>query len=107
MEWKLDYPPIPANIDQATFVLPCIQETLPGLAPENWELPLRFIPAPPDLTVMPVIDVSPSPEPQLNTPLPSKNPLALLKVVDTGDNYVLLGEFRPSEAQDPSLPAGS
>ncbi len=105
-EFTFDYPPIPANVNQATFVLPCIMETLPGLAPENWELPLRFTATPPDLTVMPVIQISPSPEPQINTPA-SKNPLALLKVVDTGDNYVLLGEFRPSDAQDLSLPAGS
>ena len=107
MEIKMDYPPIPADIDQTTFVLPCIQDTLPGLAPEDWELPLRFVPAPGDLTVMPVIDVSPSPEPQSNTSIPSKNPLVLLKVVDTGDNYVLLGEFRRADANDPSLPSGS
>ena len=105
-ELTFNYPPIPANVNQATFVLPCIMNTLPGLAPENWELSLRFIPAPPNL-IMPVIEVSPSPEPQINTAAASKNPLALLKVVDTGDNYVLLGEFRPSDAQDPSLPAGS
>jgi hypothetical protein len=106
-EFTLDYAPIPGNVNQATFVLPCIMDTLPGLAPENWELPLRFAASPPALTVMPVIEVSPSPEPQVNTPAASKNPLVLLKVVDTGDNYVLLGEFRPSDALDPSLPAGS
>ena len=101
------YPPIPANLSQATFVLPCLLDTLPGLAPENWELSLRFVPAPANLTVMPVIDVTPSLEPQVNAPAALANPLALLKVVDTGNNYVLLGEFRPSDAQDPVLPAGS
>jgi WD40 repeat protein len=106
-ESTINYPPIPANVNQATFFLPCILDTLPGLAPENWELPLRFTTTSPDLTVMPVIQVAPSPEPQVNTPSASANPLALLKVVNTGDNYVLLGEFRPSQAQDPSLPAGS
>jgi hypothetical protein len=107
METTMDYPPIPANINQITFVLPCIQETLPGLAPENWELPLRFVPASAELTAMPVIDVLQSPEPQQDTPIPAKNPLVLLKVVDTGDNYVLLGEFRPADAEDSSLPSGS
>ncbi len=106
-EMAFNYPPIPANVSQATFVLPCIMETLPGLAPERWELPLRFTATPPDLTVMPVIEVSPSPESQIGTPISSKNPLALLKVVETGDNYVLLGKLRPSDAEDPSLPAGS
>lgn len=56
------YPPIAADVAEATFVLPCIDDTLPGKAPENWELPLRFAPAPPDLTLVPVIDVSPSAE---------------------------------------------
>ena len=106
-ESTFNYPPIPASVSQVIFVLPCLQDTLPGLAPENWELSLHFVPAPANLTVMPVIDVSPSPEPQINTPAASANPLALLKVVDTGNNYILLGEFRPSQAQDPSLPSGS
>jgi len=105
-ETKMDYPAIPAGVDQTTFVLPCIQDTLPGLAPQDWELPLRFVPAPAALTIMPVIDVSSSPEPRSNTPIPAKNPLVLLKVVDTGDNYVLLGEFRRADAGDPSVPNG-
>ena len=106
-ESTFNYPPIPANVSQATFVLPCLLDTSRGLAPENWDLSLRFVPAPANLTVMPVIDVTPSPEPRVNTPATPVNPLALLKVVDTGDNYVLLGEFRPSDAQDSSLPTCS
>jgi hypothetical protein len=57
--------------------------------------------------MMPVIEVSPSPEPQVNAAFPPKNPLVLLKVVDTGDNYVLLGEFLQREAMDASVPSGS
>jgi len=103
----VNFPPIPAKVDSFTFVLPCIQDTLPGLAPENWVLPLRVVPAGAALTAMPVIEVSPSTQPQQNTPLPPKNPLVLLKVIDTGDNYVLLGEFRQADASDASVPSGS
>src|SRR5271157_172433 len=102
----VDFPPIPAKVDSFTFVLPCIQDTLPGLAPENWELPLRVVPAA-ALTAMPVFEVSPSPQPQQNTPLPPKNPLVLLQVIDTGNSYVLLGEFRQADASDASVPSGS
>jgi len=36
-ESTFNYPPIPANLSQATFVLPCLLDTSPGLAPENWD----------------------------------------------------------------------
>jgi len=106
MELTFDYPPVPAGIDQAIFILPCLQGTLPGLAPENWELSLHFVPAPANLTIMPAIDIMPLPEPQASQPVVASNPLVLLKVVDTGDNYVLLGEFRRADAGDPSVPDG-
>jgi hypothetical protein len=100
-ESTFNYPPIPANLSQATFVLPCLLDTSPGLAPENWELSLRFVPAPANLTVMPVIDVTPSPEPQINTPaataIPAALPslyglrLAVDKYIPLADGYYLLG----------------
>jgi Tol biopolymer transport system component len=39
--WTLE--PVPANIDTATLVMPCILGLKPGAAPENWEVPLRFV----------------------------------------------------------------
>jgi WD40-like Beta Propeller Repeat len=132
-----DYPPIPANVNQATLVLPCILDTLPGKVPENWELPLRFIPAPPDFTVVPVIESLPSITPSAlastlpstndpstkvgstipstigpstkaaSTPTPEKNPLMITKVLDIGDKFVLMGEFSYNVDQNASLPAGS
>jgi WD40 repeat protein len=101
-----DYGPIPTGIDAATFVMPCIFNTLPGKTPENWELPLRFVPAPPDLTVMPVIDLSPSPQasptPETTalpeavgaTPTsPVNNQITIIKEIETGDGYILVGQF--------------
>lgn len=101
-----DFEPVPAGIDAATFVMPCIFNTLPGKAPENWEVPLRFVPAPPDLTVAPVIDLSPSPLPSL-TPrvaaLPEvmsstptaivDNRITIINEIETSDGYILVGKF--------------
>jgi hypothetical protein len=111
-----DFGFVPAGINTATFVMPCIFNTLPGKTPENWELPLRFKPAPPDLTVMPVIELSPSSqanqtpelavEPSLASPtietkaastqtLAVANAVTVTRVVETKDGYILIGQFQP------------
>ncbi len=58
------YPPIPESIATVNFVLPCLRGTLPGKAPEGWELTLYFVPAPPEMMVAPVIAI---PTPTLST----------------------------------------
>ncbi len=118
-----DFPPVPASVNDAIFVMPCIFNTLPGKVPENWELPLRFVPAPPNLTVVPVIESLPSQTPSVATSTPTSetlpflteastptaelNPLTITKVLDIGDKFVLMGEFSYRADRDVSLPAGS
>ncbi|NPV57004.1 MAG: hypothetical protein HPY76_10105 [Anaerolineae bacterium] len=101
--------PIPTNIDEATLVIPCIFNTLPGAVPTDWELPLRFIAAPPELTVLPVIDVTPyvtlaptvsPPGVGMATPIaptqaPPQASVTVEKVIETADGYILLGFVRP------------
>ncbi|MCE5207367.1 MAG: hypothetical protein LLG42_03545 [Chloroflexi bacterium] len=103
------YQPVPADVNEAVFVIPCINSTLPGTVPENWELPLRFMDAPPDFTVVPVIESVPSQTPSIvnNTPTSEINPLTISKVLDIGDQFVLMGEFNYDAAVDAALPAGS
>ncbi len=105
--------PIPANVDEAVFVLPCIFNTLPGTVPTDWELPLHFIPAPQDLIILPVIDVTPQVLPTASEPgLSSETPTAIAsvspqavvsvdKIIETQDGYILLGAVRPN------IPEGS
>lgn len=57
-ENRLEYGAIPANINEAVLTFDCIGFTKSGALPENWEIPLRFAPAPPDMTVAPVIELS-------------------------------------------------
>lgn len=89
--------PIPQNINQVTFVLPCIFNTLPGTVPTDWELPLQFVPATSGLAITPVLDIpTPTiPEQATNQPtLVVGNPLHLLNILDIGKVFVLQGEFR-------------
>ena len=100
-EISFTYPAIAADVTEATFILPCIQDTLPGKAPENWELDLHFVPAPPDFQVAPVVDVptqTPAPAATVapDGPLPTstpENPMTLVKVVDLPDGYIFAGTF--------------
>lgn len=103
--------PIPYEFDTATFILPCIFNTLPGTVPTDWRLELQFVPAPPDFKILPVVDTHPTETPQekLNltdieiTPtITENNPYASVsieKYIETEDGYILLGVVRPEIAQ--------
>lgn len=92
--------PVPQDIDEATFVLPCLQGTLPGGAPENWELPLHFVPAPPNFTLVPVVDVTPEPTATRDTTNPTEaageeistdGTITVTQMIETEDGYILIG----------------
>jgi len=98
--YRFEFPSINQEVDSAVFFLPCLGETLPGLAPENWELPLRFVPAPEGMEVIPVVEV---PLPTESTEMPlerEKEPITILKALEIGDQYTLFIEFDPSASQD-------
>jgi len=100
-----DYPAVPANVNEAVLVIPCLANTLPGKAPENWELKLRFVPAPEGFTVLPVEEVSATPELmetlpaniETGTPTPDANAgsLTVTNVVNTENGYALVVSFLP------------
>jgi len=50
-----------AGVNAATLLVPCLDDTLLGRAPENWTLALSFGPAPADLALAPVVDVTSPP----------------------------------------------
>ena len=100
---------IPVDVDEAVFIIPCIMNTLPGEVPENWELPLRFVPAPADLTVMPVheeptatplTDSTSDDNASTTSALPMDNALSVDKVIETEDGYILIGQFQPQHTPE-------
>ncbi len=90
---RLEFGPIPAGVNEATLLVDCIGGTIPGRLPENWEVPMRFVPAPPGMTVNPVFEISPSPSQteQMGTPTLSQPFLTLEKYVELEDGYILIG----------------
>ena len=80
---------IPVNVNDVTFALPCIQDTLPGKAPENWEVSLHFVPAPPDMTVVPVIEVKPSATAETFETIA---PVQITQALQVGDEYIVVGK---------------
>jgi len=69
-EQRISYPAIPSTMNEATFVMPCIRSAVPGKAPEDWELSFHLIPAPPEMTAFPVIEIS-TPMEATTTALPT------------------------------------
>lgn len=113
---SMDFLPVPAGVNEAVLVIPCIFDTLPGTVPENWEIPLRFVPAPPNLTVMPVIDLSPSPQTAAENPPAAESestatpaaesPVVVRRVIETTDGYILVGVAQPVRGEV-TEPAGA
>jgi len=71
----MNYLPIPADVDTVTFLLPCLEDVAPAAAPQDWELTLRFVPAPPDLTIVPIIEIA--------TPLPTPTAPASVSLAES------------------------
>jgi Tol biopolymer transport system component len=96
-----DYPAIPADVNDAVLVIPCLANTLPGFNLENWALPLRFVPAPDGYTVLPVEEITPTAtleqpiDATLDATVEPLANLAVTKVIDTENGYILFVSFLP------------
>lgn len=103
------FPAIPEKENRFAFMIPCLDDTLPGGAPEKWAFELTLQPAPPDFQPLPVIELSASPTSAptvapaaavLTTPLaptPSTDPhrihFRVEKLVELEDGYLLQGSL--------------
>jgi hypothetical protein len=99
------FDPLPADANEATLLVPCLLDTAPGKAPDNWEVPLVFVPAPPDLTVVPVSEITPTAAPTVEgstvppaTPAPA--PITIERTIALDDGTILIGSFHSITAPD-------
>lgn len=93
----MGFGPVPADVNEAVYVEKCIPFTLTGKAPEDWEIPLRFVPAPADMAIYQVTEVaaeelSAADESSADGVAKGGESLSLqlLRVVEKNDSYVFL-----------------
>jgi WD40 repeat protein len=93
---RVEYPVIPSKVNDVDLVISCLFRVKPGMAPENWRVPLHFIPAPPDMTAFPVIEIStptlPAPTkaaPETATSETSNISLTLDRAIQMDDGYLI------------------
>lgn len=60
--------PLPANVNQATLVFPCLTGTAQSKGPQNWQIALSFKPAPNDMVVYPATLVPLQAKPENSVP---------------------------------------
>jgi len=90
------FPAIPAKVEQATLILPCIAGTVVETTPVNWQFELTFIPAknPQELLTVefipqPIVSLSDSEQvPQVESPEVN---MRLGMAIETADGYILTG----------------
>lgn len=87
---EMQFAPIPAGIDQATYVIPCFMMRTLGKAPENWELPVKFAPAPADFPVYAYSLPEPGVTYQRTAPEPS---LVMETATEPGAGYPIIDAF--------------
>jgi hypothetical protein len=93
----ITFPALPAGSDDVTLEIPCLWRVT---KPEDWKIPLHFVPAD-GSEVNPVIELSsaaPTTQASFETVPPTEFPygisLALEKVVPLDDGYLLIGSLR-------------
>ena len=82
---------VPPEVTEAVLVIGCLMQVDPEAVPGNWEVPLHFVAAPPEMTVAPVLDATPVTGQSM-----SGQGLVLNKVIPTQDGYILAGTIRVS-----------
>jgi len=68
---RILFPALPKEINTATLVFTCLEQTVPTADEQKWEIALNFIEAPDDMAVYPLVDL-PTPTPALTEEAPSE-----------------------------------
>lgn len=116
---RLIFPTVSSEVNELTLIIPILQNMPAGVAPENWEIPFHIQPAPPDMTFVPILKLTPYAEPaQTGTPpvgatqaAPLSNistfngvTLSLDNVIEVENGFVFTGKLTWEESV---FPAGS
>ena len=103
--------PVPTDVWEATFVVPCIWGAYTDKTPTDWQLPLTFVPAADDFVVLPVQDVSPQVTDTVEVivetePVQTEEikeelvSISIEKMIETETGYILVGKMTPANPMD-------
>ncbi len=105
--YRVVYPAIDLHMNELTLVIPVLKNMPVGAAPENWEIPFRLKPAPPEMTFAPLFQFTPQTEAARTETPPSAAishgslsnisslngiTLQLDNVIETQDGFVFTGD---------------
>lgn len=101
---RLVYPPVPPDINELILIIPVLQNMPPGAAPENWEIPFRLKPAPPEFTLAPFTilpTIKPASTQQGGTPVAIPSHIATINgftlqldnVIELEDGFIFTGRL--------------
>jgi hypothetical protein len=88
-ENRIEYEAVPADVNEAVFVVPCTKDTDRDAPPADWEFPLRFVVGQQDERVVPVMNVTPPVEQSGDST--EQNPLRVEQMIETQESYILIG----------------
>ena len=97
-ENRIEYEAIPAGVNDAVFVVPCAKDTDRDAPPVDWEFPLRFVVGQQDERTVPVMDVTPPVEQNVDSA--EQNTLRVAQVIETQEGYILIGVFNGQKLTD-------
>jgi hypothetical protein len=107
---QIVFSPLSEKINSATFVLPCLPQTLNTTGQLKWEIPLKFVAAPAQMTIYPIVDLpasteaatlpalSPTSDNANGNPTAADFSLSLSKYIQTNENVILLGKLNSAAA---------
>jgi hypothetical protein len=114
--YRVVYPAVDPGVNELTLIIPVLKNMPIGAAPENWEIPFRLKPAPPEMTFAPLFQFTPQVEAAgtgtsspaatssgSSTNISSLNgfTLRLDNVIETQDGFVFTGDTSWNTTQYP------
>ncbi|MGB7537396.1 MAG: hypothetical protein WBM17_02545 [Anaerolineales bacterium] len=111
------YPPLPDDVVDVTLVYACLPGTLPGSAPENWEVPLHLVSNPVAPSVVPLQRID-TPSMDNGTPSPQgvqnlfqqQIKLSIESMAEVEDGFIIMGTVQTTSDLyliDPFFPPGA
>lgn len=110
-----NFAPIPTDVSEATYVIPCFIMRTRAMVPENWQIPIRLVNAPADLSLYPYELPNPgvtiqrtAPEPAVvdeavlaaESEYPVKDMLDILLVVEKPESWLIGYDFLTEHMDD-------